>query len=250
MSTTKAITEILIANQCPNIPDAQVANLAAAADFHVKRHFAPAWQLQPIPIKVKAPNAKASDTSAVFTLIAQDPPKGQDGILAYHTEETGGAKDGPIFAGWSMRNGSTLFTGPYNILATLEHEIDELIVDPGCNDWCDGPIITGKGSSYSKEACDPVENFTYRAGGGTTGTVPGDHTDFVLPNWFDIENKNEQSDYLGKIKGGFKLAPGGYMVVRSGAGAEHQIFAEQMMPEWRKRIKAYKGSRTSKRGVK
>lgn len=245
--STGLITEFALVNESQLISTGDFAVLATLAQYQLFAHVAPAWNIEPIPVTAYGSRAECPPGSSIFRLTDETPP--EDGILAFHTEEADGSKDGPIFVAVCVKNGSAPLMGDYSILSTLGHELIEAAIDPSCNRWRDG-IPTKHGSEWSEEACDPVEAQSYpikiEIG---ANTYEGNATNFVLPSYFDLAAVGEQTDYMGVLGGPFQLAEGGYAVVRNGPGTEQQIFGEKTPPEWRMKLKQYKGSRTARRLV-
>src|SRR5262249_59871120 len=87
------------------------------------------------------------------------------------------------------------------------HELAEMLVDPGCNLWSDGPRST----MWAYEVCDPVEEDEFLIDGVYM-------SDFVCPAYFELFRVNARKttnyDYMNKLKKPFSLRPGGYMEIR------------------------------------
>lgn len=109
------------------------------------------------------------------------------------------------------------------------HELCELLVDEGCNDWTQMP----DGRFLAKEACDPVQD----------GVVPVhihgarvDMSDAVFPDYFDAQSpRGAPVSVLGFDKP-FGCAPGGYQIVydpsklHSKDGPVQSIFGANVHP--------------------
>ncbi len=235
---------IAFLNESKEISPDDFDALVTLLQFQLFAHFCPAWAIEPTPILACESRADVAPDSAIFHLT--DAKADEEGVLAFHTEENDGTKDGPIYVKTLVDNGSKVLTGPYSVLGTCGHEVFELLVDPSCNRWADGPD-----GQYSLEVCDPTEAQFYRM------TVPigdktfeGDGTNFVTPDYFDLNGK--KFDYMGVLKAPFTLADGGYVVKRTGAvGSEQQVFGATVPPDWRvnaRKMNAH--SRTARRMVR
>jgi hypothetical protein len=158
------------------------------------------------------------------------------GVLGYHTEDPGGKLWGVVAAKPELDNGGKTTTGDWSVSSVLAHEVLEMFIDPNCNLWAND----GHGKAYSFEVCDPVEAPTYSVNGVSV-------SNFVTPAWFDplSNHASAQYDKLGKLHAPFSILKGGYVVYEA-AGAEHQQFGDEF-PDWRKKMKSGKLSRTRHR---
>jgi len=135
----------------------------------------------------------------------------EPGALGYH------ADDGHPYI-------RVLAQGPDTSI-TLSHEFLELLGDPTCDRWVKRP----DGSRVAVEVCDPVEGDHYPvlaevAGEGRTVEV----SNYVLGAWFDPHG-TAPFDRLGKLSAPFEMTTGGYMVVLSQDGNEHEVFARSIV---------------------
>lgn len=237
-----AIQEIVIINKSERFAGGTFSVLvmmAQACQRQVRRHIAPAWGRVPVPVYYCADEATAPPQSnRIYVLDHSD----QADALGYHTETAQGLAFGRVFVQPVLANGGTVMEGSNSISATLSHEVAELFVDPDCNLWADGP----KGVQYSVEVCDPVEGDAYPI---NIGGHPVSMSNFVTPEWFDVNATGCRYDYLSKLAAPFTMTTNGYWVVRDAEG-EHAAFADRAVyPAWKLPGKLSASARTRKRGV-
>src|SRR3989338_8324281 len=122
----------------------------------------------------------------------------QVGALGYHTEENNRV-NGFIFCKTILDNGGVKFYKDNNtptIASALFHELAETIIDPTCNIWWDD----FKGTLYSAEICDPVQNGIVLV---NIDNLQIGLSDFIYPSWKDsqaLSNSNIQFNYLNTLK--------------------------------------------------
>jgi hypothetical protein len=113
--------------------------------------------------------------------------------LGYHDVSPEGKPYGKVFIDVCQK-----FNVPW--ISVLSHEVLELVLDPGANQWAHDP--TGKLWAY--EACDAVQDHLYTLNGQQV-------SNFVLPNFF-IPGSKPPYDYLGKLTKPFSVNKG-YSIV-------------------------------------
>ncbi len=239
---------IAILNQSKKVSHADAVTMTAACNYQMSHHLAPAWNR--LAMTVVFFDNPASMPHGAFPIIIFDAPD-DPGALGYHTEDRGQIY-GKVFVNPVLEAGGVVLFDPHNpqnvsVASVLSHEVCELFVDPFINSWVDGPEIT-EGSQYALEVGDPVESDSYvvTVGSGTTAKKVA-VSNFVFPAWFDDQAAaGSHFDQMGHVHSAFTMSPGGYLVVRQGAGTESQVFGAKYQ-EWRKATKTSPLSRTTKR---
>lgn len=107
-----------------------------------------------------------------------------------------------------------LIRGYDSLSVIISHEILELIVDPGTNQWVD----KGDGNLRAKEICDPVEDTFYRTSYGV------DVSNFLLPSAF-IHRAPGPWDYMKLLAHPHAVTAGGYEILAKAPTAIHQVAA-------------------------
>lgn len=227
--------------------DVQIMTLACAQQ--ASQSFCPAWEILVPDIRVYTDVKLAPPDANVIGIFDN---ADQAGALGYHTENND-IISGRVFAGPVLDNlGVSLFDAgnPQNtsVASVLSHEMCELIADPTCNAWCDGPMIT-QGSEYAKEVADPVEGNSYPVAvtDQNGNSVAVSLSNFVFPSWFDPQAQaGQQFDQMCLVTAPFTMTQGGYMIVRAGPGLEQQVMGASY-PSWKIATKKSPLSRTEKR---
>lgn len=97
---------------------------------------------------------------------------------------------------------------------TLSHEVLEMYRNAFLSEWAASPQY---GREYAAELCDPVQTqeYTIHASvmGETREVVVGN---FLLPGWFDLDEKTGRVDHLGQLPEPFAIGHGGYQIAREG----------------------------------
>lgn len=212
------IQRIAVVNESTKLSEETASNMVRACAEQLRRDVCPAWGWSVVEVELAA---HADEVLFGIPIVTLRDRADVDGAAGYHDEDERGRERGFVFVADVLRYG-TLLRGPDSVSAVLSHELIELVADPFCTRWEDGPKID-QGSMYAFELADPVQGHSYPiAINGVDVSV----SDFVLPSWFDGGREDGGTglvDYLGVCPGPFQLAPGGYMVVR-GARGEHSIF--------------------------
>lgn len=233
---------ILVVNQSTLVKADDFTRMVAACETQLRRDLAPSWARLPWPVRAYDGDLdKIPPTS--FSIVVLD-SSDQAGALGYHSEE-GGRIFGRVFAGPTLAAGGSVLGASGNsdaVSVTLSHEVCEAFVDPYACYWSDGPERP-EGSEYALEVCDPVEADTYDVGGVLVSS-------FVLPDWFNAQMAQGAFpvDHLGRCSGPFAMTAGGYLVVRSAPGQEHEVFANEPDPV-RRASRRSPMARSSRRGI-
>lgn len=240
--------QIAIVNESRRVDNEDVKLMVQACHAQLERHVAPAWGRLPVPV-ILVPKRRDLPGDACPIVICDEPDEVD--ALGYHTQEDdvvwGRVFINPIL---DEGEGCVLYDGDNSQLCSvssvLSHEVIELMLDPNCNLWADGP----KNKQYSIEACDPVEADLY------TISVMGPKkahrvsvSNFVFPEWFDEQaiRPGTRYDQLKKVKAPFTLSEGGYTVLRGPNGKEKEVHAHRAA--WRLKTRDSKLARTVRRLV-
>lgn len=148
----------------------------------------------------------------------------QQGALAYHTLE--GLPLAKVFV-------ETILAAKESITAAATHELCEMLVDPGTNQYA----MAADGTLYSYEVADAVEETTFPIDGMLM-------SDFVYPAWFG--NPGSQFDHCNVVNKPFVLATGGYATVVH-AGRMKEIFGSKSK-QFRFSFEDRRGHRSERRG--
>ena len=150
----------------------------------------------------------------------------QPNFDAYHGIDRGGKYFGHVFVNLLLEQGGVFEA----VSRGAGHEYFELLGNPTCNLCVDGPPIaivdeaTGartESTRYYFELCDPVQAVTYAKtvdrGRKYVVQVP----DIAGPGYF---GQAGPLSITGAPKGPFKVADGGYQVLRDTRGNDHNVF--------------------------
>ena len=148
--------------------------LAFAADYGLA-----AWTVTTAP------------TPGAFTMAIADTST-VPGAEGYHDDSAPGEEpEGYAFALGTLDD----------LSVTISHECLELIRDQDAS----GFRLSNSGVAYADEACDAVEDQTYKASNG----VP--LSDYVLPSWY-VDGSAGPWDKLGVLSGPHTKTAGGYTI--------------------------------------
>jgi hypothetical protein len=224
---------IAVTNESTLLTNEDVRKMTGAVQKQMSWHVCPAWNSKDIavgfyPDKTKIP------AGAWLVRIMDDSTI--PGALGYHSEDAG-LIDAFIFVKPVLSNGGVVLRDPNNnqnvsVASVLSHEVCEMFGDRFANFWADGPMLA-QGNAYALELADAVESDSYdiKLNDGTLVSV----SNFILPAWFDIQDKKGPYDYLGKLKAPFSMTKGGYLIIMK-EGAINQVFGEHM-PAWKQDVK-------------
>jgi hypothetical protein len=212
----------------PGVLDA----IAEALTIQIERDFAPAWGVRPRRVTVGG----RGDKLHIFDTAHQADEYG------WHIVDDRGDPYAHVFAGVSIRLGSTWVAGADAISVTASHEVLEMLVDPAANEY----TFDGHRSLWSREVCDPVQSGTYRiVANGMRVAV----SNFVVPAFFNPWAPGPY-DRLGVLTEPFSIARGGYAVVeRSSATRERHartigVRFDRAVPRWQRTQKLEGWGRT------
>lgn len=118
-----------------------------------------------------------------------------------------------------------------DLSVTISHECLELIRDQDAS----GFRLADDGTAYADEACDAVEDQTYKASNG----VPV--SDYVLPSWY-VDGSKGPWDKLGVLSGPHTKTSGGYTIQLKGGTVATDPPEARLAPK-----KADPRSRTARR---
>jgi hypothetical protein len=210
----KSVNFYLI-RQTGRVTDSQLIEIAAAIDYQLRAHVAPAWNLD-------------SEQLACYPALAPLPPDAVPVTLLDGSSATeyGDHTFGPgarIYCGSILGNGGGVTTGEYSISSVTSHECLEAAVDPrACN--CDP-------KGYGFEICDGCQDRGYLISGIMV-------SDFLLPNWFDDDaTAGSPFSFCSSVHGPHQLTAGGYACIQAADGTYSDIFAEKPPPAWRLAIR-------------
>lgn len=236
------VTKIAVINLSQAVSRVQAVRMVAACQMQARRDFSPAWNTRRPDIRLYRSEQEVPRGVPIIALIDSIE---EAGALGWHAETPDGREYGRVQVRLVLDNGGDLLIGSTSVCAVLSHEILELMADPYCTRWEQGPRRPGGADLYAFEVCDPVQGDGYavvdREGAPWV-------SNFVLPNWFDGDEG--QVDFMGTCPGPFKLAPGGYMIIRNAAGSETSVFGKKRPDRWRTLMKKHPASRTARRSVK
>jgi hypothetical protein len=216
--------------------------MVRAISVQLSRDLRPTWHRDP------AHFAFADTMGAVppgyAPIVIVDTPDIAD-ALGYHTN-SGNRPSGRVFVEPIMDAGGSVLGDPSDpkaasVSATLSHEVLELLGDPWCTYWSDGP----DGYEYALELADPVQTGSYFIYGESTSPVAV--SNFITPQWFDrFTGPGERYDFLGVLSGPFEIAADGYAIRRQSPGSEEAVFGAGV-PEWLRKQKLAALARTARR---
>lgn len=198
------------------VTHAQLVAIAAACTTQLNRDVGPHWapgEGHEVTVATSPTGLPASDYVMSFVDELPDAP----GAIAYH--DVNGAGVPVLYLALSLC--ATVLSGSDSVSVAASHEFIETIGDPVCNLWADG----GDGREYCRELCDAVESAFYNV----TVTDSEGHTqsvavsDFVLPQFFNVQNKGGAYSFLHTAKSPFETTHGGYQIVRAADGQPSQV---------------------------
>jgi hypothetical protein len=181
-----------IINKTTEISDDDVARHTPNLEAQVRNHFEPLWG---IGCRVEFfPNANVPQE--YMRLVLLDTSDEAD-YLGYHDLTPWGRAQSKVFCKGLGKRWTV----------TASHEILEMLADRYVNKAACHELENGDMRLYCVEVCDPVQEQTYTIG-------PTEVSNFVTEAWFYPETRRwSMYDYLKKLNGPFKLAPGGYITV-------------------------------------
>jgi hypothetical protein len=213
--------------------DRDVAFWVEAVRKQLQEHVAPAWGMPPPGVFLY--DAEQFTPVVEGSVIAVVDDDGDDDAAGFHS----------ILAGIPF--GLVDLKQARLPSRTLSHEALELFANAMLDRWVMGP----NGLEYAVELCDAVQRDSYPVEVTMFGETRMDYvSDFLLPAWFDRQDKLLACSYLDPTRGPaerlrpFGLAPGGYAIARNGSGEVVYLahpFGARMEP-----AKVSKHSRTAR----
>ncbi|HEX5096209.1 MAG TPA: hypothetical protein VFX21_09355 [Acidimicrobiia bacterium] len=212
----------------PGVLDA----IAEALTTQIERDFAPAWKVKPRRVTVGGRGDKLHlfDTSH------------QADDYGWHIVDGHGDPYAHLFAGVSIKRGSTWVDGEDAISVTASHEVLEMLVDPAANEY----TFNGLRTLWSREVCDPVQADAYRiVASGMRVAV----SNFVLPAFFNPWAPGPY-DRLGVLTEPFSIARGGYAIVERATRTREReartigVRFDRAVPKWQRTQKLEGWGRT------
>jgi len=234
---------IAVINNSRKVSNADAALMTQACSTQMSSHIAPAWGRLAVPVIFYPDPKRVPKQATVISIFDSD---SDPDILGYHSENKG-LPFARVFVNPILDNGGVILYDPQkplSVSSVLSHEVAELFCDPFVNTWCDGPRLP-QGAEYALEVCDPVESDSYVVKVGQQSVWV---SNFVYPAWFDAQGaqQRQQFDFLRKVNGPFRVSAGGYLILRSGSGAENLVFGEKY-PQWKTETKKHAAARTKRR---
>lgn len=230
---------IAVQNLSTLVSDQDSYTMAVLCDRQARRHFAPAWEVQPSTvIFLRQPSLLHYD--AIIGILDN---ADQAGDLGWHTEGPDASVYGRVFAEPVLANGGNALTDKLSVCSVLSHEVLETIGDSACNGWAQ----RADGTLVAREVGDPVESDSYlmtvqtEEGTEASGTV----SDFVFPAWFDPDAAAGPYDQMDVLSSPFEVRADGYVIVMTGGTVTSQW--GEKYPEWRKATKGHETARTAQR---
>lgn len=221
------------------LTDEHVAAMAEACTYQHAKHVCTPWRL---PITVCFPRALAQLDGLPWVprLVFLD-NREQANALGYHTVGPDGIPYAKVFVDEVLHYGGGILRdkGNGSVSVTASHEAVETIGDPGVDRWQTGPALV-EGSQFAVELCDQVQRFSYTVPTKRAGLVSV--SDFVFPAALGLPGgPRDKFDYLGKLDGPFKVAPGGYQIVRNSSGHVSNVWGSSLFAP-------HEASRMARRG--
>jgi hypothetical protein len=235
---------IAVQNLSTSVSDEDAYAMTLLCDRQARRHYAPAWSVQPPLVEFYKPSADPLAPAPHFTaIIGILDNADQAGDLGWHTEGPDASVYGRVFAEPVLANGGNSLTDRLSVCSVLSHEVLETIGDAACNGWAQ----RADGTLVAREVGDPVESDSYlmtiTTEEGTT--VSGTVSDFVFPAWFDPDAAGAPYDQMDLLSSPFEVRQDGYVIVMTGGTVTSQW--GEKYPEWRKATKQHPAARTARR---
>lgn len=230
---------IAVQNLSTLVSDQDAYEMAILCDRQARRHFAPAWEVQPSTvIFLRQPSVLHYD--AIIGILDN---ADQAGDLGWHSEGPDADVYGRVFAQPVLANGGNALTDKLSVCSVLSHEVLETLADAACNGWAQ----RADGTLVAREVGDPVESDSYlmtvqtEEGTEASGTV----SDFVFPAWFDPDAKGAPYDQMDLLSSPFEVRQDGYVITMTGGTVTEQW--GERYPAWRRATKQHPTARTARR---
>lgn len=222
-------TRIEIVNESSDtvLTDEQVERVLPALQTQIRRDFAPVW---------------GADADLIFVPKGEQPSKNtwwigifdnshQATVLGYHHYTNSGLPLGKVFAGASIKLGSSW-------TCTLSHELLEMLADPDTNLVALVETPDKKKYLFAYEVCDACQDDSH--GYKIDGVLV---SDFVYPAWFELFHGKgtTQFDYSRQILEPLFILPGGYIpkMLLGGGNRWRQVNARSLPGRTVSRAKLY-----------
>jgi len=206
MEREGASMEIAILNESSKLTTTDLAFIAAAVDYQMREHVAPAWGMEPWPVSAYTALPAAADQ--LHPLFIMD-SIGVPDALGDHND----------VAGFIFER--VLPPADPTDATVVSHECAEAFVNPTCNLF--EPMPGGR--QIAREVGDPVEATGYPVQvtiDGVTRTIMV--SNFVLPSFFQAGSKGPW-DYMQQLSGPFAMLGGGYEIIEDASGTVSDVFA-------------------------
>lgn len=187
-----------IAVYCGGLTVAQPAEVATwcVAINAAMPEFCDYWSRLPIAISFYGQKSgiPAGMPAILISDVCDDPQ-----ALAYHTESVDRVT--------GLVGAKTCLDAGESACSALAHEAFEAAIDPWCNGWTQ----TETGILICTEVCDPVQDQSFRVNSLEISS-------YVLPAWFDSQDREGPYDHGGVLTAPFTRTKGGYFVTMKASG--------------------------------
>jgi hypothetical protein len=225
------MSQIAIVNQSTLVSDDDGISMAQAMNLYLPR-FCKDWKL---PLFTAVYIGKKQPTNILWKVYLRDTAD-HEGTLGYH-EQVNNISVGYVFVNTIFSYGGVMLYSPkpgtFTVSQTLCHEIFELLSDSNANLWADN---WAAGALYAYESVDPVQSNIIKVTVSKKIVVPAKPlklingkfqstksytqtintivglSDWVLPSWFDPQEKNGPFNHLKTLKKPFQVDDGGYAI--------------------------------------
>jgi len=207
---------LTIANISTQVSSADLQAALAAIGKQVSQHFQPEWgitaTLQGTAAQVGDHKIKIKGNHDAIIYLgdsSQDPTKGVQGALGYHSDVYPNVPYGFVYL-----DICTEYNEKWT--CTLSHEVLELLADPQANATVQGPSPKGQGTvNYDLEVADPTQGDSYDIDNINV-------SNFVGKAYFGMPGGSGKTNYLNLELKAFGVRPGGYFQYEDSTGA-HQV---------------------------
>ena len=223
--------------------DAQLADVGAV------------WGREPMAVVVYDTHRSLPRGVQCWPIVLADDAKQLD-ALAIHYADPYWYAAARVFCGGA----SGVFEGENSISEATSHEAVEMMLDPLCNLWVDGPLVDA-GSAYALEIADPVQthyDVEVKEWFWSRHKTKVRLANWVYPAWFDegsVKRHGVQYDHQAELARPFSVGPWGYMIVRDRtSGRVTPVWASQYsalyaLSDYRRATKQHLWARTVRRGA-
>lgn len=217
--SASVVYAILNESSAPELTRTVLLQMAADMQVAYDRDFAPLNGLLPVDIVLVESAAESPRDARLFHIV--DTIADVPGALAYHTIDAAGRPVLMLGVDENRLEAGSLL----DVLSeSMTHEIFEATRNPFVNRYLSGPWSDKK---VADEASDPVQGSPYREGKTAI-------SNFTLPAWGDIADREGPWDFCNVLKGPFECAPTGYLPFDDGTqqfgeavSAKRRVYASQ-----------------------